>query len=375
MSTKAALLTPAGRGAIATVRVEGDHAVEIVESLFRSATNRKISEQPLGRILFGQWQSTAEHHEELVVCHTEKHSVEVQCHGGVAAVDAILSSLEKSGCDVVDWPEMLITADLIEREARIDLASATTERTAAILLDQLNGALSNELKTIIDLLRCNISESLARIERLLSNSDVGLHLVNPWRVVIAGAPNVGKSSLINAILGFERAIVFDQPGTTRDVVTGHTALDGWPIELSDTAGIRTSNDRLEMAGVEFARKQMEKADLIVHVIAANEATSASDLQIDEAKPTITVFNKCDLSTSGSFPDGSIQTVATTGDGVNALIQRVVETLVPCSPKDGEPIPFTKRQVSHLQSAVHRLRLNKTDDAETSLLAILENAPE
>src|SRR5262249_19824288 len=157
----------------------------------------------------------------------------------------IVKDLVSAGARQRDWQKS-IEADEpnpIRRAARTAIAEAITMRTAAILLDQYHGALETEIDAIHSSLRASPPEkdtAACRLEALLGRASIGLHLVRPWRVTIAGPPNVGKSSLLNALAGFERAIVFDQPGTTRDVLTVLTAIDGWPIELADTAGWRES---------------------------------------------------------------------------------------------------------------------------------------
>ncbi|MBC8876190.1 MAG: 50S ribosome-binding GTPase [Planctomycetes bacterium] len=154
----------------------------------------------------------------------------------------------------------------IAAEARIALAAARTERTAAILLAQYRGALEAELTAIVALLENEETDAAAdRLRRLERYADFGKHLTTPWRVVLTGHANVGKSSLINAILGYERSIVFEQPGTTRDVVTATTAIDGWPVELADTAGLREGGDAVESAGVRLARERLAAADVVVAV--------------------------------------------------------------------------------------------------------------
>ena len=143
------------------------------------------------------------------------------------------------------------------------------------------------------------------LDAVLAYRHVGTHLTTPWRVVLTGRTNVGKSSLINALAGFERAIVSHQPGTTRDVVTTVTAIDGWPVQLADTAGLRISDDELETAGVRLAVETVQSADLIIAVedaAAANEPTDAQhdDLsqtiaQLQRTRPVIHVRNKIDLA--------------------------------------------------------------------------------
>src|SRR5262249_36933342 len=157
------------------------------------------------------------------------------------------------------------------------------------------------------------------------------------QVVIAGRPNVGKSSLINALVGYQRAIVFDQPGTTRDVVTASTVIDGWPISLSDTAGLHGTNDQLEAAGIELARARLAQADLVIWVL---DATAASGELLEELQRQINelglrlpnkrlvVLNKIDRAPGRSVPEGVIATSATDGGGVEKLLAEISSALVP-----------------------------------------------
>ena len=115
-----------------------------------------------------------------------------------------------------------------------------------------------------------------QIDDLLAHAATGLHLVRPWQVVVAGRPNVGKSSLINAIAGYQRAIVHSLPGTTRDIVSVQTALDGWPVEISDTAGLRRGSDPIEQAGIELAIDKIAAADLVVLVFDASSPWTDAD---------------------------------------------------------------------------------------------------
>jgi tRNA modification GTPase len=188
------------------------------------------------------------------------------------------------------------------------------------------------------------------LEPLQPNAAVGLRLTEPYRVVLTGRPNVGKSSLINALVGYQRAVVFDEPGTTRDVVTAGAVFDGWPVELSDTAGIRTATDELESAGIAAARRRLAEADLVVAVFDLAEPWSDADYSLLSEHPqAIIVHNKADLPTKNDArrPAG-LHVSAVNGTGIDELIAMIVARLVPHPPAPGEAVPFTPWQVDELR---------------------------
>ncbi|MBI2479896.1 MAG: 50S ribosome-binding GTPase, partial [Planctomycetia bacterium] len=222
-------LTSPGRGAVAVISVDGTNAVEYVGRHFASAAGKPLTAFLVDRIVFGRWKQTDGNGEEIVVCRTSETALEIHCHGGVAAARAIMNALVADGAVVqppASWPTRH-SRDTIEAEAWLALTEARTERTAAILLDQYRGALRRAIESAIT--RLENGQAVAARECLailLERADVGRHLTKPWRVAFAGPPNVGKSSLMNRLLGYERSIVVDQPGTTRDLLAAPTALDG-----------------------------------------------------------------------------------------------------------------------------------------------------
>ncbi len=346
------LLTPEARGAIASVLVEGAQATSIVESLFFAANGRPLALQSLGRIVLGRWRSR-ESGEELIVCRRDSRRIEIHCHGGQAAAAAIIGALVSAGCQPIDWREWTVSgaADPIAAAALVELSSAATERAAAILLDQSNGALSAALDQAVHHLDDNDKLAARRVlDRLLALAPLGCHLTQPWRVVIAGPPNAGKSTLINALLGYRRAIVHQTPGTTRDVVTGQAAFDGWPVELADTAGLRASADELETQGIRLAESRMQQADLVVLVFDGSVARSAEDWRLMSDWPSaIVVYNKHDLPSheSAASDRETIFTSALHDEGIDELGRTISRRLVPLVPSPGEGVPFTAVQARRL----------------------------
>ncbi|MAT71805.1 MAG: hypothetical protein CMJ58_20035 [Planctomycetaceae bacterium] len=409
-ANRVAALTPPGRGAIAVVAANGPAALAAVDAAFRAANGKPIAEQTLGRIVFGRWggnghgwlgtsaaspqsaatggsaalrpqppdsQDHATAGEEVVVCRRAVDEVEVHCHGGAAAVERVLGAFAAAGCAVQSWQQSLAQRQLgqIEADAAVALAAAPTLRTAAILLEQQQGALRRELSDCLTALESDAGDgdgdgdSKAAAERLAvltQRAAVGLHLTQPWRVVIGGRANVGKSTLLNALLGYERAIVFDQPGTTRDVVSAHTAIDGWPVQFRDAAGLRDAGDEIEAAGVALAKQQLAAAEVVLWVLdasalgqreladplaAAQRDQAALEVALRSEQPVLVVLNKVDCLAAPPHVAGVAAVSARTGAGLDELTQALSARLTPLAPPTGAGVPFTARQAAALAAAV------------------------
>ncbi|MCA9237104.1 MAG: 50S ribosome-binding GTPase [Planctomycetales bacterium] len=382
-ASRAAVLTPAGRGAIAVVAAAGPAALAAADAAFRAANGRTIREQRVGRIVFGCWRSAADASardasapseqlpaEEVVVCRRSEDVVEVHCHGGVAAVERVLAEFAAAGCAIEPWQDWIArdSAGAIETAATAALANASTLRTAAVLLDQQQGALRRALQAALTAAqRGELSLAAEQLDCLARRAALGMHLVAPWRVVIAGRPNVGKSTLLNALLGYERAIVFDQPGTTRDVIAANTAIDGWPVQLRDAAGLRIAGDDVEAAGVQLARQQIAAADLVVWVLDAAgliddaaQAIAAAAAEGEELslhnpsrRPAIVVFNKIDrLDTAPDSADlrGALPVSALRRRGIDELLTAIGQRLVAHPLPAGAGVPFLPEQLTAISAA-------------------------
>ena len=380
--TVAVQLTPPGRGAVATVLVAGPHATSLVDDLFHSATGRSLADRPLDRILFGRWQdANANAGEEIVACRRAVDQVELHCHGGSAASMAIIAALLERGCRQQSWQERTeATAnDPTIAEAQAALARASTLRIAAILLDQQAGALGRAVADITRLIQAGeLATAVQAIDALLRFAPLGLHLAEPWRVVLAGRPNAGKSSLINALVGYERAIVHATPGTTRDVVTAAAAIAGWPIELADTAGLRGGAQPLEAAGIELARQRLGSADLIVLVLDASvERTPDDGALLVDWPAALVVLNKSDLLAADS--QGSpvsaewLPVSALRGDGLEAFQQAIAARLVPDVPPPGQAIPFLPSHCEALQAARQALQAGHLDAALEAVASFIRRS--
>jgi tRNA modification GTPase len=358
------ILTPSGRGAVAVIAIEGQTALSMVERYFRAKAT-PLAERDLNRIAYGRWGE--EPAEDVIACRRGADSVEVHCHGGIAAAKRIVSDLTVAGAVEAAWPRYVERHETspVRAAARIELSKAVTERTALVLLDQYHGALEHALRIIVENLGGGrLDAAKLQIETLLARASVGLHLTQPWRIVIAGPPNAGKSSLINALLGYERAIVFDQPGTTRDVVTAQTAFGGWPVQLADTAGLRESDDPLESAGIERAEAQATAADCLMLVFDASQPwTAGNDLLIQNWPQALIVHNKCDLVVPTA---AGLKVSAFTGDGIDRLIQAIISRLVLVAPLPQEAVPFTTVQVEALQIATEHIRRGNVKLAQATL---------
>lgn len=343
--TLAIRLTPEGRGAVASVAVVG--SLSILDSFFRARNGRRVLEQPLNAIRFGSWTGADGIEEDVVVCRVAADRVEIHCHGGRTAVSRILHGLtSQRDCEIVDALPQANTLDELLHEGRQALSRCSTERTAVLLARQL------ELWPAVHaaLLASSPQERQQQVQAMDLWAEFGRHLTVPWRIVVCGRPNVGKSSLVNRLLGFERAVVFDQPGTTRDVLLATTALQGWPVELVDTAGQREVDDPLESEGVSRARDAVRSADLAILVYDASAGWTGEDEEVAQtiSKPLI-VANKIDLPATGSsLLSGALGVSATSGAGMDVLATEVVRRIVPLVPPANQVYPVTARQAAILR---------------------------
>jgi tRNA modification GTPase len=355
--TVMACLTPPGKGAIAVVAVRGPAAWPATRALFQRFTARAkgaaatapLPETPVpGRFCLGQFGADSRDEAVLFVRDAESGGIEIHCHGGSEVVRLVQAQYRQHGIIAVPWADYEggQLPDWQAKAASI-LARAPTVRTASIALDQWHGAFQRRVQEIEALLAQGQRDAAAPlISRLVELIPVGRHLIEPWRVVVAGAPNVGKSSLINAIAGFTRCLVSPTPGTTRDVVTTTVAFDGWPVELCDTAGLRDGAEEaeeLEDAGIARARQAAAAADLGVWVLDG----AAAPVFPERRAGWLFVVNKSDLPAAwdvGMVP-GAIAVSALTRTGLSQLIDAIVRRLVPHPPSPGEAVPISDEDVA------------------------------
>ncbi len=338
------------------VGVWGPDAVDLVDRSFTSGGG-PVQRRPDSAIAVGRWAATGGHAgEELVVVRHAVDRLEVHCHGGTAASEAVIAALVTQGARRVtwqDWPGG--DSNIVAREAREALAGAGSPRAARILCRQLAGALDRELDRIAMLRTAgDVAAVRVAIDRLLRAARVGLRLARPWRVVLAGPVNAGKSSLVNALAGHARSLVAVSPGTTRDTVEVRIVLGGWEIDLVDVAGTRDDESgvpSVERDGIARAEAARAAADLVLHVASADTCAEPSAPLTGH---DLLVLSKADLVAPGcAVPNGAVATSALTGAGIELLGARIVERLVPEDLADPEllaaAVPFTERQVAALHA--------------------------
>ena len=337
MATICAISTAYGAGGIAVIRVSGEQAISIVDSLF--AGRVRLCDAAANTIHFGRIQRGNEVLDE-VLCSvfraphsfTGEDTVEIACHGSLYIQQELLRWLIDAGCKAAEPGEFTRRAflngkmDLTQAEAVADLIAAQSKAEKDLALSQLRGSVSNELASLRERLlhftslieleldfadheelefadRTELSQLADEIEKklaeLLASFRTGNAIRNGIPVAIIGAPNVGKSTLLNALLGEQRAIVSDIQGTTRDTIEDTLVIDGILFRLIDTAGIRETSDTIEQLGVERSRKAIERAQIIVHVRDNDEMSEALLLNGEMVKGTvINVLNKSDLGVKG-----------------------------------------------------------------------------
>ncbi len=330
--TIAAISTPFGEGAIALLRLSGPRAIEIAGAIFHG--KRGAGELSARVAHFGAIRDGGRKLDDVLLTifrapasYTGEDVLEIACHGGVLISRRILELVLRNGARSAEPGEFTQRAylhgkmDLTQAEAVMDLIGAQTDLALRAATEQLEGRLGERLRELRD----RLIEVLAHIEAfidfpdedidpatgdallakidavragasaLLATARPGRILREGVRTVIYGAPNVGKSSLLNLLLGCERAIVSARPGTTRDVIEEVIDLRGIPLRLVDTAGVRESDDEIERAGMERTQRQVERADLVLHVVDASEAIADCGLRIADCESrTLLVLNKCDL---------------------------------------------------------------------------------
>ena len=339
MDTIAAIATATAMtsSGIGIVRISGDEAVSITDRIFEMKNQKKLEDMPTHTIHYGHIHDGDEVIDEVMVLlmrgpksYTREDTVEIDCHGGVYVMKRILETVIKYGARPAEPGEFTKRAflngriDLSQAESVIDVINSKNEFALKSSLSQLSGSVSEKIKEIrgtvlheiafiesalddpehISLdgypeeLSGIVSDVIKKIDKLLANSDNGKMLKEGISTVIVGKPNAGKSSLLNSLVGEEKAIVTDIAGTTRDVLEEQINLNGILLNIIDTAGIRDTEDVVEKIGVERAKKYLNNADLVIYVVDTSTALDENDHEIMELlkdRHAIVLLNKSDLS--------------------------------------------------------------------------------
>ena len=368
--TIAAISTPPGEGAIALIRVSGENAIAVADKIFRGKekTSRFLSHvQHLGEILDEADQLID---QVMLAIHrapasyTGEDLVEISCHGGILVSAKVLEACLRAGARAARPGEFTERAflngkmDLTQAEAVIDLIRARTDLALRSATEQLEGRLGDQIRKIRDKLIALLAHTNASIDfpeegiapdegemlcarlnsvreeiaALLATADQGRVLREGVRVVIYGATNAGKSSLLNRLLGYDRVIVSDTHGTTRDTIEEAVNLDGVPIRLLDTAGLRASESELESQGIARTEKSLELADLRLHIADRNapkpahfDSRKLSELDGRASDPNeMVVLNKSDLAENNDWKDfPALRISCLTGEGLPQLQKEIL----------------------------------------------------
>jgi tRNA modification GTPase len=374
-STICAVSTPPGKSGIGIVRLSGPRAVDMAEAVFAATNGNSLSQQPARQLVHGRVMDGSDTVDEALVSvmraphsYTTEDVVEINCHGGIVAVRRTLELVLAAGARLAGPGEFTRRAflggriDLAQAEAVADLISAKTAAGLKAAANQLQGTLSERITSLRDMLAdClahieatidfpedevphisgtsilgAVGEVATAIDDLIENSEGGRLYRDGVSTVIVGKPNVGKSSILNAILDEPRAIVTEEPGTTRDIIVESVDLHGIALRLSDTAGIREPGCEVERLGVERSESAIEEADLAILVADISVALAPEDTRIIERlagkSHVIVAANKSDLAPEAdlsalatALPERKIvRTSATKGTGISDLEEAIFE---------------------------------------------------
>lgn len=335
-TTIAAICTAQGEGGIGVIRISGENAFEIADKVFYNINNKKVADMKGYTAAFGKvFEGEEEIDEAVVLVYRAPHSytgenvVEISCHGGVFITKQVLRAVLNNGAVPAQAGEFTKRAflngkiDLTEAEAVIDIISAKSKSAARAALFVKDGVLRRKIDRVKenlltqaahlsawadypeediaevsdDELFTTFDDAVRVLQGLLDTYDSGQAVKQGIDTVIAGRPNVGKSTLMNLLSGYEKSIVTDIPGTTRDIVEDTVVLGDVILRLSDTAGLRDTDDRVEQIGVDRAKKRLEQCGLLLAVFDNNQVLNEDDYDlIESAKnvPSIAIINKTDL---------------------------------------------------------------------------------
>ncbi|MGV8982471.1 tRNA uridine-5-carboxymethylaminomethyl(34) synthesis GTPase MnmE [Clostridium sp.] len=370
--TIAAIATSIGESGISIIRVSGDKSIDIVDSIFIGKNNRKLNDFKTYTMRYGHIiDKKGIKLDEVIISYmkgpksfTAEDTIEINCHGGVVGTNRILQEVIRAGARMAAPGEFTKRAflngriDLSEAEAVMDIITAKTELSMKSALMQSEGSISREIKKIRNKLlsviahievtvdypeedieevtagevKDDVTSIIGEIDLLLSTADEGKILREGLSTVIVGKPNVGKSSLLNALVKEKRAIVTDVPGTTRDAIEEYISIEGIPVKIVDTAGIRETEDIVEKIGVETSKQKIDEADLVILILDWSNKLSKEDVEIIKyikEKKYIVLLNKSDLG--GKIEREELQSLKSkyitnisvkTGEGLNKVKEQI-----------------------------------------------------
>lgn len=408
--TIAAISTPRGEGGIGIIRISGDKSFEILERIF----NTKNPNRDLGfyKFNYGFIHDNGKIVDEVMAVrmkapktYTCEDVVEINCHGGHLISEKVLELVLKNGARHAEQGEFTKRAfmngriDLSQAEAVMDIIHGKTEKSISLSLEQLRGDLRDKIasfkKALLDVtahvnvvldypeegiddplpsnLRENLENIYAEADRLISSYDKGKKIKEGIKTVIAGKPNVGKSTLLNSLLKEERAIVTHIPGTTRDVIEEIINIKGIPLVLTDTAGIRKTEDIVENIGVEKSKKFIENADLVLLVLDASRELESEDREVIEEiqnhnKKTIVLLNKIDLERKIELEEFNLENIleisAKDNIGIEDMEERIYSYIVEENVEDSSE----KLIITNIR---HKTALEKTKDAIRNIFETID----
>lgn len=398
--TIAAVATGAGVSAIGIVRVSGPLSVSLMDALFRPADGKTMSQHRDRQLVYGKLLDEKGRTLDLCLCtlsraprsYTGEDTAELQCHGSPVVLRSALEALFALGARQAAAGEFTKRAflngrmDLTQAEAVVDIIDAETPLAARNAASQLRGAISRRTEEIYQNLThiCShyhavldypdedippftlaeyaavLDASIRSLEALLATFSRGQFLEKGVRTAILGRPNAGKSSLLNALLGFERAIVTDIPGTTRDTIEEKLRLGSLTLRLCDTAGIRDSEDAVERLGVHRSREAMERAELVIAVVDGGGDVTDEDMEIiraaERARKGLVVLSKADLGHVCPPPETSLPCVtvsSVTGQGLDEL-EAAIKALFPLPQVPAGEILTNARQAEAISRALESM---------------------
>ncbi|MBU5592408.1 tRNA uridine-5-carboxymethylaminomethyl(34) synthesis GTPase MnmE [Clostridium sp. MSJ-4] len=400
--TIAAIATAVGESGISIIRVSGEKALSIVSSIFKGKNGRNLDDIRPYSMRYGHVidKLNGEIIDEVLISYmkgprsfTAEDSVEINCHGGIMPTNKVLEEVIKAGARLAEPGEFTKRAflngriDLSQAEAVIDLIRAKTDLAMKSALMQSDGRISREIRDIrhellgviahieatvdfpeedleeitSDRVQNNLNDIINKIQSLLDTANEGRIIREGLSMVIIGKPNVGKSSLLNSILMEQRAIVTDIPGTTRDVIEEYINLEGIPLKLVDTAGIRETDDLVEKIGVERSKEKINEADLVVFMLDLSRKLDDEDKEILDYikdKKYIVLLNKLDLERKledNVFEgmENIIEVSAKTGEGIEILKKKIKDLFFKGEIKPTEVMITNSRHKEALYRAKER----------------------